>query len=69
MNLKVNTDVISMENFIDLDNSEWNFDINAEPEFVDFTGTPGLRCNVPNSESFRYFNLIFDDDLFKNIVT
>ncbi|KAE9541313.1 hypothetical protein AGLY_004558 [Aphis glycines] len=38
----------SVENGIDLENSEWNFDINTEPEFVDFTGIPGLRCNVPN---------------------
>ncbi|KAF0750124.1 Uncharacterized protein FWK35_00020098, partial [Aphis craccivora] len=42
----------SVENGVDLENSEWNFDINTEPEFVDFTGIPGLRCNVPNSEPF-----------------
>ncbi|XP_025407126.1 piggyBac transposable element-derived protein 4-like, partial [Sipha flava] len=33
----------SVENGIDFENSEWNFDINTEPEFVDFTGIPGLR--------------------------
>lgn len=49
----------SVENGVDLENSEWNFDINTEPEFVDFTGIPGLRCNVPNSEPFSYFNLFF----------
>lgn len=59
----------SVENGIDLENSEWNFNINTELEFVDFTGIPGLRCNVPNSEPFSYFNLFFDDELFKNIVT
>lgn len=56
-----------MEN-IDLKNSEWNFNINNEAEFVEFTGIPGLQCNVPNSKPFSYFNLFFDD-LFKNIVT
>lgn len=51
------SDSIFVENDIDLENSEWNFNINTEPEFVEFTEIPGLQCNVPNSEPFSYFNL------------
>lgn len=58
------SDSICVENDIDLDNSEWNFDVNMKPEFVEFIWIPSLQYEISNFEPLIYFNLFFVDDLF-----
>lgn len=50
-------------------NDEWKYDTNSVPHTFEFTGNPGLQCNLLNDEPYKYFIIYFDVELYNIIVT
>jgi len=59
---------VSSDSEDDIISDDWETNRNEEPQFIPFTGDPGLLSHVPDDEPYSFFNLFFDDELFDNIV-
>jgi len=59
---------VSSDTEDDFISDDWETNRNEEPQFIPFTGNPGLLSHVPDDEPYSFFNLFFDDELLDNIV-